>query len=156
MEELIAYRTELLTQLQAVVEKISKAVTYQPNNAWHTSSTSGGHTRHYIVFHLRALDAQFFIPQLVRILDEDTPDISIFDDEAWMAAHYSAEEPVSSILEEIAKLRQQELRWLRNLSGEGWSRTARHPWWGLHALQWWVELQLDCSFQHLRSLSPTV
>lgn len=114
---------------------------------------SDGQTPHYILYNLYALEAQFFTIQLPRIRSEDGPELPIFDDEAWMAAHYAPEEPAINIIEETTKLRQQELAWLRNLSPQEWSRTARHPWWGMHTLQWWVELQLEYSLQVIKQLA---
>ncbi len=88
------------------------------------------------------------------LLVEDTPTLPLFDDQAWMAEHYLPEQPVADIMAELVRLRGVELEWLHELTPLGWSRLARHPWWGMHPLQWWVEQQLDGSFQHLKRLAP--
>jgi hypothetical protein len=56
-------------------------------------------------------------------------------------------------LQAYAELRQQELSWLRELSPAAWNRTGRHPWWGVRALQWWVEQCLLTARQHIKQLS---
>ena len=70
----------------------------------------------------------------------------------WLS-HYKPEKPAQVIFEEFSELRKQEVNGLKSLPSEGWCHTARHPWWGVHTLQWWVELQLDFSNQHLADLA---
>ncbi len=70
-----------------------------------------------------------------------------------MTNHYDPDTPVQVILEEFTGQRIQEVSWLSSLPSENWSTTARHPWWGEHTLQWWVELQLEYSHQHLIELA---
>ena len=153
MEELDAYRKELLAELEGVVEELFKAVAAIPSDAWHVSTGSDGHSPHYTLAHLRNVEAQVFIVRLRRILEEELPLLLLFDDEAWMASHYKPDESPQSIIEEYAHLRQQELGWLRDLPPAAWNRPARHPWWGVRTLQWWVELNLDYAHQHLDQLT---
>jgi hypothetical protein len=156
MEELYAYRADLIAALDAVVDQLAKIMAILPTRQWNLSINPVGHTPHYILFHLHVLEAQFFAAQLPRILAEETPTLPVFEDERWMADTYRLAEPPSAILGEFGELRHRELAWLRNLPPAGWSRLARHPWWGLHAMQWWVELQADYSDQHVKQLSSVL
>lgn len=153
MDALTAYRLGLLSSLAEVVDELSKIVAAIPTHTWHLPGELSSHTPHYILAHLRELEAQVFIFQLHRILDEDVPRLVLFDDERWMASHYTPEEPVPEILAGFTNLRKQELEWLRGLSSADWSRTARHPWWGVRTLQWWVEQQSEYSIQQLSELA---
>ena len=153
MEEIVAYRADLLSALEGVVNKLSKIVVSIPSKAWYQPFGQDSRTPHYTLAHLRELEDQVFVIQLRRILDEEKPMVPLFDDDAWMAKYYRVDEPALLIKEDFDNLRKQELNWLCNLPTTAWSRTARHPWWGVHTLQWWVELQLDYSDQHLRELS---
>ena len=154
MEEIDTYRKELLSALGGVVDELFKIVAGIPSTAWYLPFGQTSYTPHYTLAHLRVLEVQVFAIQLRRILDEETPLLSVFDDGAWMTNHYRSQEPPFMIMEDIGNLRMQELNGLRKLPTPAWSRTARHPWWGVHTLQWCVELQLDYSNQHLRELSP--
>jgi len=156
MEELLAYRTDLLSALAGVVHELSKTITSLPADTLHQALHTDIHTPHYLLFHLRELEAQVFAVQLPRILFEENPILPVFDDDTWMDNHYHAEEPVSAILDELVRLRQNELAWLPKLSPANWSRLARHTWWGEHTFQWWVELQVDYSFQHLKAISSVL
>jgi hypothetical protein len=156
MEELAAYRADLLSALDGVVEALGKMVAAFLVSEWYQPVNPSGQTPHYVLFHLGELESQVFSAQLPRFLAENTPILPVFNDEDWMAAHYHPEQSPSAILEQLDRLRHQELAWLGNLPPAGWSRLARHPWWGLHALQWWVELQVEYSNQSLRELSSVL
>jgi hypothetical protein len=154
MEELLAYRQNLLTSLEEVVTGLRQAAAAIPAAAWHTPPAPDQPTPHQVLAHLRAIESQAIVVRLRRILDESEPYLPLFDDDGWMAAHYDPNEPVQSILDDYASLRQQELSWLRDIPSAVWNRTARHPWWGVRALQWWVEQCLLVARQHLEQLAP--
>ena len=156
MEELLAYRQNLLTNLENIVSELHQAAAAIPATAWHASAAPGEFTPHQVLAHLRALESQAIVVRLRRILDECKPHLPLFDDDGWMTAHYDPAEPVQSILDDYTRLRQQELTWLENLSPASWNRTARHPWWGVRALQWWVEQSLLVARQHLEQLGRAV
>ena len=153
MEELDAYRHGLVSALEGVVSELSKIVAGVPSNAWQHSMGREAHTPHYLLAHLLELETQIFGFQLQRILEEDTPLLPPFDDKTWMTGPYDPGKPAEVMLEEFSHLRKQQVHWLWDLPPEVWSRTARHPCWGVHTLQWWVELQLDYSIQHLKQLA---
>jgi hypothetical protein len=153
MDELIAYRQELLSAMERVISELSTIVADTRLKAWYRSGEKTQHTPHSTLVHLWLLEAKEFALNIRRINDEETPLLVLFDDKAWMRSHYRPKESPRIILQEFATLRMQELDWLRRLSSASWSRTARHPWWGVHTLQWWVELQLESSHQHVSELS---
>lgn len=153
MEELLVYRQELISALEGFVTQLSQVVAGIPPTLWQHNDEAGSPTPHYLLAHLCELEEQVFTIQLHRILDEDQPVLPRFDDFTWMADHYRSGLPALVILERFINLRFTEVDWLRGLPSPSWSRTARHPWWGVHAFQWWVELQLEYSRQHLRKLA---
>jgi hypothetical protein len=153
MDELLDYRQGLLSGLENVIAELSRIAAAMSANTWQLSSEQGAHTPHYTLTHLRELEAQVFNPHLRIIADHSAPLLPVFDEIAWMASHHAPEKPVQVILEEFTYLRRQEIQWLQVLPQSSWSFSARHPWWGVHTLQWWVELQLDYSHQHLSALA---
>jgi hypothetical protein len=155
MDEIDEYRRELLSGLVDVADELSRTVAAIPAGAWHTSVDPDSLTRHYVLAHLHALESQVFAAQLHRVVEENVPLIPLFDAQAWMAGHYTSSKPAQAILDEFSQLRGREVAWLQELPVESWSRTARHPWWGLRALQWFVELQLEYSLQHVRELTTS-
>ena len=150
MGELDDYRERLLERLGKIVDELIQAVNELPPEAWHKPISPHGQTLHYVLAHLRNIEAQALAVRLRRILDEDTPLLSLFDDEAWMASNYQADEPVQVILDDYRHNRQEELSWLRSMPAIAWNRLARHPWWGVRTLQWWVEHSLAHAQEHIQ------
>jgi hypothetical protein len=152
MEELLDYRKNLLENMDGVVTELRQAAASISAANWHTPPAPDQPTPHQVLAHLRALEAHAIALRLRRILDESEPYLPLFDDDGWMAANYDPSEAVTSILDDYASLRQQELAWLHELPPAAWNRTARHPWWGVRALQWWAEQALLTARQHLEQL----
>ena len=153
MEEIAYYRQDLLAALDEVKIELTRVVMAIPANALYVPFGSQARTPHYTLAHLRNLEKQEYIPNLKHILAEDNPLLPVFDDETWTLGHYRPDEAGGEILEELTRLREQEVAWLGDLPTASWSRIARHPWWGVRTFQWWVELQLDQSRQHVEQLS---
>jgi hypothetical protein len=152
MEELIAYRHELLSALGREVEELATLVSTLAADNGYRPSASIESAAHYALFHLRALETQEFALQLRRILEEEVPRLDSFDDAAWMASQYTVEEPIQAIIQDMVRMLSAEIEMLEGLPALSWSRFARHPRWGVHTLLWWVELQQEVTSQHLLEL----
>ncbi len=153
MEEITQYRQDLLSKFAGAVDELSGIVTKIPADAWHVATALNTHPPHYILARLVELDTSLFTDQVHRIYDENRPTLPVWDGDNWMAEHYDPEKPVQELLEKFSHARKQEVEWLHGLSPDGWSLTARHPWWGVRTLQWWVEKQLRVSGQRIKALA---
>jgi hypothetical protein len=153
MEQLLNYRRSLLERLSTIVDDLTAAVVAVPEKSWHVPVEPDGNTPHQILAHLRDIEVHALSVRLRRIIETDeAPVLPLFDDEAWMRTYYDPGEPPHVILDEYARLRQEELSWLQDLPSYVWNRTARHPCSGVRSLQWWVEQCLICAEDHLRRL----
>lgn len=152
MEELYEYRRKLLERLEGVVSDLTAAWQALPSPIRHLPLEEGGESPHRVLAHLRAMEAEALSVRLWRILNEEEPQVPLFDDTGWMEAHYRADESAESILEDYARLRRTELSWLKDLPPQAWNRTCRHPWFGVRTLQWWTEQCLVYAEEHLRRL----
>ena len=152
MEEILAYRQELLAELEADVTRLAKIAARVSSQDWFHLSGDDQPTPHYILVSLWAEDAHEFTPQVRRILDENMPLLSVFNIDSWMAENYASDEPAGVIIENLASLRTWEVSLLCGLDFTAWSRLSRHPRWGVHTLQWWVEAQRDTSHQYFTRL----
>jgi hypothetical protein len=153
MDELIAYRQELLSALERDVEELNHLGGSLAGQDWYRRLQGDSHTPHFFVFQIWALETHEFEVQVRRILAEDMPLLDIFEAKAWITDHYVPDEPVQTILQGFSDTRLTEIALLRELSPSDWSRAARHPWWGVHTLQWWVELQNEFIHQHIQKLT---
>jgi hypothetical protein len=153
MEELFAYRQVLLAELQSIVEQLAHALRAIPDSAWHKPLLTHACTPYGVLIQLRELEAHWFAVQLPRLLYESSPELPACTEFKRVDSQNQPVEQTEDILEEFSRLRNQELIWLRTLTPSDWSRISRHPWYGVHTLQWWVEYQLDLSQQYLRELA---
>ncbi len=152
MEELTAYRADLLIALENVMDELAAVVATLPAELWHQPVLPGDISPHYVLYRLYVLEAEQFFAQLPRFQDSQKIFLPAFEEQTWMATHYHPDKPAANLLEQLRALHRKELTWLHSLPAGGWSRLARHPWWGEHTLQWWVELQLEVSVLHLEQL----
>jgi hypothetical protein len=153
MEELFAYRQVLLAELQSIVEQLAHVLRAIPDSAWHKPLLTHACTPYGVLIQLRELEAHWFAVQLPRLLYESSPELPACTEFKRVDSQNQPVEQTEDILEEFSRLRNQELIWLRTLTPSDWSRISRHPWYGVHTLQWWVEYQLDLSQQYLRELA---
>lgn len=156
MEELLSYRQELLSALEANVTLLARIQASISSQDWYRPLGDDRQTPHSILARLWVDEAHGFVPQVRRIIDEEMPLLPAFDGRAWMADQYDPEIPSRVMVEDFASLRTWEVGLLCGLPPIIWSRSARHPRCGVHTLQWWVEQQRDNSNRYLSQLTLLV
>ena len=152
MEQLLEYRQRLLERFEAVSEQMERLLKDEPAQDWHTPLDPESWTPHQILAHVRDAEMHEFFPCIQSILDQETPLSDCFDREAWMSSSYRPDEPLEAIRNDLQGLNARKLERLRDLPSAGWSRTGRHPTWGLRSLQWWVEQSLSHTEEHLKQV----
>lgn len=153
MEELIFYRERLMQRLETIATDFQQAVESIPASRLYVPLQAGGMSAHQVAAHLRNVEAQVFLPRLQRILAEESPQLEKLLGGDWLLKEYRMDEPLEKILTDFGEMRCQEVRWLKQMPAQSWSRTARHPIWGVRTLQWWVEKSLAHIEDHLRGLT---
>ena len=152
MDLLEAYRQTLAARAEEVVKRLAEAVAAIPAERWHTPLAEGEWSPHELMAHLRDVEAQAYSIRLRRILEEDSPTLPAFDARGWHEDHYNPDEPMENLLSDYARLREEELALLRQMSPEQWSHFGRHDQFGIRTSQWWVECMLAHAFEHLQQL----
>jgi len=152
MDELLEYRQRMVMKIANAAELIEAAIL--SNNDPTQPLESGGWNLHQVITHMRDVNQHVYLPRLHRIIDEENPMFENFDGEAWMAEHYQPQEPIQKAVSEFKEQCQSSADWLKNLPQEAWNRPGRHPSFGKHSLQWWVERTLAHISEHLAQLEP--
>lgn len=151
MEQLLEYRQHLLDRYEAAAHEFREAVETAANP--NVPKEAGGWSVHQIVCHTRDVEKMVYGARLRRTLEEDNPLFENFDGDAWMAEHYRADEPLASILDELADSVQQAVARLRKLPLEAWTRPSRHAAYGDgFTAQTWLERGLAHIEEHLKSV----
>jgi hypothetical protein len=151
MDQLLEYRQCLLTRYEAAAHNFRTAVETATNP--NVPYEADGWSVHQIAFHARDVEKMVYGLRVRRTLEEDNPLFENFDGDAWMAEHYRADEPLASILDELAGSVQAAAARLMRLPPEAWTRESRHATYGGgFTAQTWVERALAHIEEHLKSV----
>jgi len=151
MNQLEEYRSKLIERLESVADEFHTACLavddpFKPME-------EGGWNAHQLATHTRDVDKLVYGMRVQRTLEEDNPEFKNFDGDEWMAAHYSPDEPLASILDELSASVKETASMLTKLSPEGWSRLSSHEMYGSgFTLQTWVERGLAHIQEHLETV----
>ena len=150
MKELMEYRVKIVARLREAAREFRAACEAVKDPF---SVVEGEWTLHQIAWHTRDVDKLIYGARIRQTLNEDNPEFKNFDADAWMAAHYNKEEPLSEILDEFVMNVEELCKTLGSMPREAWSRESRHETMGGELLlQLWVERSLAHIEEHLRSL----
>ena len=155
MKELIEYRKSLVNKLvssanefRAECLKIQNAYQSLDQDAWNV---------HQVAVHVRDVDKLVYGVRARRTAVESNPEFSNFDGNAYMAEHYSAEEPLDEILDGFVKNVEALVQLLSELPNEAWSRESRHITLGHgFTLQSWVERELAHIEEHIKTVRRSI
>ncbi len=152
MEQLLEYRQRLLARYEAAAREFCEAV--ETATSPNSPREAEGWSVHQIAAHTRDVEKMVYGLRVRRTLEEDNPLFENFDGDAWMAEHYRADEPLASILDELAGSVREAVTHLRGLAPEAWTRESRHATYGAgFTAQAWVERALAHLEEHLKSVT---
>lgn len=152
MEELWAYREQLLGRHVQQVPALRQALAGIPVGELRRPGSDGGWSAHQMVAHMRDVEVQAYVPRVHRLLAESQAVLADFDAEGFMAAHYDRAEPLNQMVDDLDQARQALRTALRTDDGQAWSRTGRHPALGACTVQAWVERAVAHFDEHLEQL----
>lgn len=149
---LTSYRRDLLQSYTAQAESLRRALGDR-GTTMHEALEPGGWTPHQVIWHVRAVETEAYLPRLERLLARDGAELQDFDGNGWMARHYAADESWQRIIDGFLAARQGMAARLDAAPAAAWSHVGRHTYWGSRTLMWWVERSLDHVDEHLAQLS---
>lgn len=151
MKELEEYRLRLLERLRAVAQEFRRAclAVKDPHR-----SAQDGWSVHQIAAHTRDVDKLVYGWRARQTLERENPMFEDFDQNAFMAEHYKADEPLADILAKLITNVNALTDWLSGLPNEAWARESQHAINGAGlTLQTWIERDLAHLEEHLKALS---
>lgn len=151
MKELKEYRTLLINKLvttakdfQAACLAVKDPFALLEEGSWNV---------HQVAAHTRDVDKLVYGMRAQRTAQEDNPEFQNFDGDEYTREHYSANESLSTILDELMQNVEMLAGILRGLPPEAWSRVSRHAKLGNgFTLQTWVERDLAHIEEHLETV----
>ncbi|MEX0781733.1 MAG: DinB family protein [Dehalococcoidia bacterium] len=120
------------------------------------SSSPGEWSARTIVAHYRDCEALCEGLRIMRMLAEDKPVLTDFDELAWADARNRTRDRKEQLLGDFALQRQATLNVLSGLRPEDWEREGTHPSRGTFTVRTWVEAIADHDAAHLAQLEATL
>jgi hypothetical protein len=151
MKELEQYRKSLLRKLETSASSFRAECLAVPDPSRALGVT--GWSVHQIAAHTRDVDQFVYGRRVRQTLLEDNPTFPNFNNEAYMAAHYNAGEPLEELLDGFVDNVQALTELLSPLPSESWSRLSSHATLGSGlTMQSWVEKDLAHIQEHLATV----
>ena len=151
MKQLQEYRSKLVERMESVVDEFGTACLSVENPF--KATDEGGWNTHQLAAHTRAVDKLVYGLRARQTATENNPVFQNFDGEAWMSTRYNPDEPLTSILDELAASVKETASILRALPPKAWNRESSHEiYGGGFSLQTWVERGLAHILEHLETV----
>jgi uncharacterized damage-inducible protein DinB len=87
----------LLSGLRHAPQELVKILKEIPDELEDEPLKENEWSAHQIVFHLRDVNANVYIPRLNQIIEQTNPVFQEFDPEQWMETHYDPSEPMDEL-----------------------------------------------------------
>lgn len=109
-----------------------------------------------VAAHLR--DDEFMVMRLrlERMLVEDAPLLTPFDEQGWAATRWAGRDGVDDLLADLRMQRAASLHILTRLTDEQWLRLGTQPEIGTFDIAWWVEHWAEHDADHLNQISVSL
>jgi hypothetical protein len=132
-------RTALIAQYQAGFDEVAKSLEGFPSAAMREHPIPGKWSACEIVHHLADSETQSGI-RLRRLLAEDRPVITPYDQEAWAAKLRYQSRDIAPSLEAFRSARSSTAQLLLAMREEDWTRQGWHPEHGLYTPEHWLKI----------------
>ncbi|MDA0270680.1 MAG: DinB family protein [Chloroflexi bacterium] len=132
-------------RLARLVEGIeAAALDAAPPGEWSTRT---------VMAHLR--DDEFMVMRLrlERMVAEQSPVLTPFDEQAWAASRWLDRDERAQLLEDFRLQRDAATAILRRMPPGHWQRLGSQPEIGTFDLQWWVEHWVEHDVNHLEQIA---
>ena len=140
----------------AATPDILEALTLDADEAMLDAAPEGEWSVRTVLAHLR--DDEFMVMRLrlERMLAEEHPTLTPFDEKAWAASRWQGRDEVEELLADFRLQRQASLMILRRLGNDDWQRTGLQPEYGVFDLHWWVEHWLEHDELHIAQIAEAL
>lgn len=109
-----------------------------------------------VAAHLR--DDEFMVMRLrlERMLVEDAPLLTPFDEGAWAASRWRGRDSAGDLIADLRMQRAASLHILARLTEEQWRRAGTQPEIGTFDIHWWVEHWAGHDLDHLNQVAASL
>jgi hypothetical protein len=152
MSETSQYRAELLARLRHATDDLAWAIRGLSDAAAHYKPNPSEWSIHEHLAHFRDMEEQVYLPLLRWATVPDMLDPKDYSRREWHEKRYRREEPLRRILEDIFRMRDEELAIFRELRDHEWTRLRTDTRWGPLTCQWLAEVMYRHTLDHLQGI----
>jgi len=154
--QIATYRTELVARLRLATDDLAWAVRGLGTQDQHYRPADGEWSIHEHVAHLRVMEQEVYLPLLRWATVPHMLDPRDYSRREWHERRYQPAEPITTLLDEIGRMRDEELLVFRDMSDETWTRWRDDTRWGPITCQWVAELMYRHVLDHLQCIMALV
>lgn len=145
----------LLSGLAATPDRLEALVAGVGDDAL-DAAPPGEWSARTVLAHLR--DDEFMVSRLrlERMIVEERPTLTPFDEQAWAASHWKGRDAADQLLADFRLQRQASLMILHHLGDDAWRRTGFQPEYGEFDVHWWLEQWLGHDETHLAQIEAAL
>lgn len=152
MSETMLYRRELTSRLVNATEDIAWIIRGLGRDHAAYTPGPGEWSIHEHLAHLRDMEEQVYLPLLRWATVPDMLDPRTYNRRDWHDARYAPDEPISAIMADIGRIREEEQAIFRNMTDATWLRFRQDTQWGPLSCQWIAELMYRHVLDHLQGI----
>ena len=152
MSETGAYRTELTARLRNVTDDVAWAVRGLTVERQAYKPSAADWSIHEHLAHLRDMEQEVYLPLLRWATVPEMLDPLDYSRRDWHERRYRPSEPLPSIINDLLRMRDEELLIFRDMSDGAWARWRDETRWGPLTCQWVAELMYRHVLDHLQGI----
>jgi len=148
--EYATYRTGLTSRLRAATDDLAWAVRGATASMLAYRPSPDEWTIHEHLSHLRDMEQEVYLPLLRWATVPEMLDPRDYSRKEWHERRYRPEESLTSIMDDIGRIRDEELLIFRDMGDLAWTRYREDTHWGPLTCEWIAELMYRHALDHLQ------
>jgi hypothetical protein len=152
MTEASSYRTELTGRLRQATDDLAWSVRSLTPEQYHYRPSEGEWSIHEHIAHLRDMEQEVFLPLLRWATVPDMLDPLDYSRREWHERRYRPSEQLPAVLNDLMRMRDEELLVFRDMGDSLWTRWRSDTRWGPITCQWLAELMYRHALDHLQGV----
>jgi hypothetical protein len=152
MSETSTYRSELVSRLRSISDDLAWAVRgLSPTKAMYRANEEEWSIHEHLA-HLRDMEQEVYLPLLRWATVPEMLDPLDYSRREWHEQRYNPDEPLARIMDDIQRMRDEELLIFRDMTDATWVRFRSDTRWGPLTCQWIAELMYRHVLDHLQGV----
>jgi DinB superfamily len=152
MSEASSYRSELTARLRLATDDLAWAVRLLSSSDLAYQPGQGEWSIHEHLAHLRDMEQEVFLPLLRWATVPEMLDPLDYSRREWHGRRYRASESLASVMDDLVRMRDEELLIFRDMADNTWTRWRNDTRWGPLTCQWIAELMYRHVLDHLQGI----